>query len=68
MLSVPRALSVPPLGIGVLRSTAAGLVAGHVRLRRARFVPRTSKRAAGSTEVSTMLDPPLSKVASRTLT
>ena len=68
MLRVPRALSVPPLGIGVWSSTAAAPVAGHVRLRTVRLVPRTSNRAAGSTEVSTMLEPPLSKLASRTLT
>src|SRR5437763_890258 len=46
MLNVPRALSVPPPGIGVLSRTWELPRAGQVRLRSSRREPRISKHAA----------------------
>ena len=68
MLNVPRALSVPLPGIGVLSASVAAPRAGHVRLRRSSREPASSKRAAGSTESSMMRAPPFSNSASRSVT
>ena len=68
MLNVPRALSVPPPGIGVLSRTWELPRAGQVRLRSSRREPRISKRAAGSTASSMIVAPPFSNCASRRVT
>ena len=65
---VPRPSRRPPRGIGVASATSAGILTGQVKLRISSRVPRTWKRAAGSTESSTIFVPPSSNSAWRTAT
>src|SRR3989442_373208 len=65
---VPPPSRPAPRGTGVASATSAGILPGKVKLRISGRGPRPWKRAAGSTESSTIFVPPSSNSAWRTAT